>query len=100
MNFLKTAYKLQCAAVNIHRSPMIDPPQPCSPLDSNETCHGNCSILVVKPPAIRPSNNRFCVADNGSIRTSSNICTKMNIISDHIFDIISNLIGDGYNPHF
>lgn len=43
---------VQCAALKIHRSLIIEPPQRSDEYSSKAICHGLSSTLVSKPPTI------------------------------------------------
>lgn len=51
----KCSYSVQCAAVKIQRSEMIEAPQRCDEKYCKDTCHGFSSIVVSYPPTIRSS---------------------------------------------
>lgn len=48
----KVIHMVQCAALKIHRSLMISPPQRSDEYNNKTACHGFSSIVVSKPPTI------------------------------------------------
>lgn len=48
----KNIHIVQCAALKIHRSLMISPPQRSAEYNNKAACHGFSSIVVSKPPTI------------------------------------------------
>lgn len=80
----KNIHIVQCAALKIHRSLMISPPQRSVEYSNKAACHGFSSIVVSKPPTIFDDESVVDVGivdpAHGAIRIYKNFKVSVEVI--------------------